>query len=206
MTILFFSDIHGDWNALRGLLAREADLYFSLGDLAHGSRDLARAGEILSSRAGRVCLIPGNHETADETEALALQFGLESKHGHSWLWQSCRFAALGYSNQTPFHTPGEYSEEELSAKLQAFSNPPPDVLICHCPPARTPLDQAGPGQHFGSRAVGEAIDTLKPAWFFCGHIHQAEGIQTSLGAWAQTQGVNVGKRGFLLDTAAIRTA
>jgi Icc-related predicted phosphoesterase len=30
-------------------------------------------------------------------------------------------AGLGYSNPTPFNTPGEYSEKELAARLAGFA-------------------------------------------------------------------------------------
>ena len=39
-------------------------------------------------------------------------------------------AALGYSNPTPFNTPGEYSEQELAERLAPFAGIAPLVLIC----------------------------------------------------------------------------
>jgi Icc-related predicted phosphoesterase len=105
-------------------------------------------------------------------------------------------AGLGYSTPTPFDTPGEYSEAEMGRRLAAFAGKEPLILVCHCPPKGTELDRAGDGQHFGSMAVREFIEREQPRYFFCGHIHEAEGVEERLGA---TVGRNVGKRGYLLE-------
>jgi Icc-related predicted phosphoesterase len=44
--------------------------------------------------------------------------------------------------------------------------------------------------------VREFIEREQPRYFFCGHIHEAEGVEERLGA---TVGRNVGKRGYLLE-------
>jgi Icc-related predicted phosphoesterase len=105
-------------------------------------------------------------------------------------------AGLGYSNPTPFDTPGEYSEQELTEKLEPFAQLKPLVLICHCPPKSTLLDRAAEGKHFGSTAVRTFIDQHQPEHFFCGHIHEAEGAVDTIGL---TVGRNVGKQGYLLE-------
>ncbi len=60
-------------------------------------------------------------------------------------------AGLGYSSPTPFNTPGEYSEEEMAARLAKFADLKPLVLICHAPPLNTALDRVNEGLHAGSR-------------------------------------------------------
>ena len=35
-----------------------------------------------------------------------------------------------------------------------------------------------------------------PEWFLCGHIHEAEGLEVTIGL---TRAVNVGKKGYLLE-------
>ena len=49
-------------------------------------------------------------------------------------WQRRQWAGLGYSNITPFNTPGEYSEEEIAAALAAFDGIKPLYLVVHFPP------------------------------------------------------------------------
>jgi len=196
MRLLIFSDIHGDLAALTRLMETEADYYIAAGDLVNFGRGLDRCGEILKRRADRTYVLPGNHETVEQTAALCRDFGLHDLHAQSVPWGRYHVAGLGYSNPTPFHTPGEYSEAELTEKLKPFARLSPLVLICHCPPRDTPLDQIRPGLHGGSTAVRDFLLREQPEYFFCGHIHEGAGVRTEIG---KTQAVNVGKQGYLLE-------
>jgi Icc-related predicted phosphoesterase len=196
MKLLIFSDIHGDRAALDRLLDIEADHYIAAGDLVSWGRGLDSMGRILERRAGRLFVMPGNHESERDTEALCQRYGFQHLHGRSVELGGWHLAGLGCSNPTPFDTPGEYSEEEIAARLEAFSALAPMVLVCHCPPRDTPLDRVRDGLHFGSTAVAGFLDRVQPRYFFCGHIHEAAGVSAQLGAtWA----MNVGKKGFLLE-------
>lgn len=203
MNVLFFSDIHSDLGALRRLIDIEADYYFCAGDLVSWARGLDQVGEILKAKAGRMLLIPGNHESETDISAFCDQYGFENMHGRTRSIGGVQIAALGYSNPTPFNTPGEYSEAQIEARLAMLASPNPQILVCHCPPKGTPLDLGGGGRHFGSTAVANFIDQVSPRYFLCGHIHEAEGVQVTLGSQFRTTGVNVGKQGFLLDLSSI---
>jgi hypothetical protein len=196
MKLLVFSDIHGDWAALERLMEIEADYYFAAGDLLSWSRGLDKCGRILSRRAERVYYLPGNHESAEVVAAVTKKYGLHFFHGQHFEAGGYQIAGLGYSNPTPFNTPGEYTEEELTRRLSEFAGLAPLILVCHCPPLGTPLDQVGQGMHAGSRAIRKFIEEHQPAYFFCGHIHEAEGASASLG---RTRGFNTGKGGYLLE-------
>jgi Icc-related predicted phosphoesterase len=205
MRVLFFSDIHSDLKSLERLIDQEADYYFCAGDLVSWARGLDKAGEILARRAGKVFVIPGNHESEADIARLCTNYGLRNLHGQCVTLGSVHIAALGYSNPTPFHTPGEYTEAELTARLAPFAKLDPLVLACHCPPFNTPLDRGHGNRHFGSTAIASFIDQVSPRYFLCGHIHEAEGVQSALGIEGKTIGINVGKRGYLLDLEALLT-
>jgi uncharacterized protein len=196
MRILVFSDIHGDKAALDRLMDTEADMYVNAGDLATFGRGLDALAPILARRAGKMWVLPGNHEHASQIADYCERYGFHTLHGQSLPVASAHLAGLGHSNPTPFKTPGEDSEETIAANLEAFAALKPLVLVCHCPPLDTPLDEAAPGKHFGSRAVREFIGAYQPAWFVCGHIHEAAGRDVMLG---QTRAINAGKQGYLLE-------
>ena len=196
MKLLIFSDIHNDWKTLEHLLSVEADFYIAAGDQVTWERGLDRCGEILQSRADRMYVLPGNHESASDIATMCARHGLHDFHERHFQTGSWHVAGLGYSNPTPFNTPGEYSEPQMAQRLQRFAELSPLVLICHCPPLQTPLDRIRSGLHAGSRAVRDFIDRHQPEWFFCGHIHEAEGVEVKLG---KTRARNVGKRGYLLE-------
>ena len=196
MKILFFSDIHGDLKALDALMRTEADHYICAGDLSNFSRNLDGCGEVLQQRAGRVHVIPGNHETEDRVVRLCERFGLHHFHGQTFPIAQYQVAGMGYSSPTPFDTPGEYSEEELARRLAVFNGIKPMIAVVHCPPMRTALDKMRNFRHGGSTAVREFLEREQPEFFFCGHIHEAAGTAERLGP---TKAMNVGKQGFLLD-------
>jgi len=194
--LLIFSDIHGNHKVLERLVRTEADYYFAAGDLVNWGRGLKRCGEILQQRRDKVYVLPGNHESASQISTFCTQFGFRNFHEQTLQIGTYHVAGLGYSSPTPFNTPGEYSEAELTERLTRFETLKPLVLICHAPPYGTALDQVRQGLHAGSKSVREFVDRCQPEYLFCGHIHEAEGVSVQIG---NTRATNVGKRGYLLE-------
>ena len=196
LKLLIFSDIHTDWKTLEHLLGVEADYYIAAGDQVTWSKGIERCGEILQSRGDKVYVLPGNHESADQVSGMCARYGLHNFHERHFQAGRWHIAGLGYSNPTPFNTPGEYSETQLATRLQRFADLAPLVLICHAPPYGTALDQISPGVHAGSTAVRDFILKHQPEYFFCGHIHEAAGVAVEIG---KTRTRSVGKNGYLLE-------
>ena len=196
MKLLIFSDIHSDARALERLMDIDADYYFSAGDLVNWARGLDVMGEILKRRADRMFVMPGNHESAPQITDFCAKFGFRDFHGGRFKVGDFEVVGLGYSNPTPFDTPGEYSEEELATRLHQFDGVKPMIAICHAPPWGTMLDRMTNLKHVGSRSMRDFVEREQPRFFFCGHIHEAAGAQEKLGV---TSAMNVGKKGYLLD-------
>jgi uncharacterized protein len=200
MKILIFSDIHNSNEALEKIVAQPADLYIDAGDLATFQRGLDQCGAILSPLGERLWVLPGNHETHDDMKGLCAQHGFIDFHRQLRRLESSNgptcWAGLGYSNITPFKTPGEYSEEEIARALSAFEGRTPLYLVIHVPPYGTKLDEFAPGKHAGSTALRDWVRRIEPLYLFCGHIHETAGLSDTIGA---TKCVNVGKRGLLFE-------
>jgi hypothetical protein len=174
----------------------EADYYISAGDQVSWGRGLEACGQILKTRGDKVWVLPGNHESALQIAAFCAQYGLNDLHQRQFRAGAWHVAGLGYSNPTPFDTPGEYTEAEMASHLEPFAGLRPLVLVCHAPPYGTALDQIRPGLHAGSTAVRDFIQRCQPAHFFCGHIHEAAGVSIDMGP---TRAHNVGKKAYLLE-------
>lgn len=200
MRIFLFSDIHGDLKSLRRVVAQPADVYICVGDLATFGKGLERCGEVLAPLRERLWVLPGNHETYDDTRAFCTRHGFVDFHRQVRQLKSqngaTTWAGFGYSNITPFKTPGECSEEQIAEALAAFDGIDNLYLVAHCPPFNTTLDEFAPGKHAGSTAVRSWIERAKPAFLFCGHIHETAGKSEMLGA---TKCINVGKQGYALE-------
>jgi uncharacterized protein len=200
MKILIFSDIHGDIRALERVVAQPADVYVAAGDLSTFGRALGRCAEVLKPLGERLWLLPGNHESHDETSALCERFGFFDFHRQVRRLESAKgptqWAGLGYSNITPFHTPGEYSEDEIAGALAGFEDRKPLYLVVHFPPRDTKLDEFAPGKHAGSPTLRKWVERFQPSFLFCGHIHETAGRRDQIGA---TPCVNVGKLGYTAE-------
>jgi len=193
--ILIFSDIHNDLSTLRRLIQTDADYYVCAGDLVSWERGLDNCGEVLKAKGENVWVLPGNHESSEENRRFCLKFGLRDIHDELFEVGGVWFGGLGHSSPTPFNTPGEYTEEQLARRLSRFSMENL-IMFCHAPPYGTALDRIREGMHGGSQSVKHFIESSQPEYFFCGHIHEAEGKQIQMG---KTTVINVGKRGYLLE-------
>lgn len=106
-------------------------------------------------------------------------------------------ANLGWSNPTPWKTPRECDETELSSKLDQLTRkivePSSCIFNIHPPPYDSNLDMAPKldtsfdppkavtsGGHqvlipVGSTSVRATIERVQPLLFLCGHIHETKG-------------------------------
>lgn len=196
MKIQIFSDIHGDVKTLDKLLGVPADVYISVGDLTNFGKGLDACASVLAKQAERVWSIPGNHETIQQNRKFCCDGGFVDFHRQVRQLDSSYWAGLGYSNPTPFDTPGEYSEEQLAEALVSFRGHSPLYLVVHAPPYGSKLDEFAPGKHAGSHSVRAFVEREQPEMLFCGHIHECGGKSDQIG---RTRCFNVGKRGYLLQ-------
>ncbi len=196
MKILIFSDIHGDFRALEQIVAQPADVYIAAGDLSNFGKGRDRCAAVLAGLGERLWVLPGNHETHEQMAAFCKRHGFVDFHRQVRSLGATHWAGLGYSNITPFDTPGEYSEEEIASALAAFDNLNPLYLVVHFPPQGTKLDEFAPGKHAGSPTLRDWVERAQPAYLFCGHIHETSGRSDLIGA---TQCLNVGKQGYTLE-------
>jgi hypothetical protein len=71
----------------------------------------------------------------------------------------------------------EHELEEILNKTLGDLNPElPKILVCHQPPYGTLVDRTFWGKATGSKSVRKFIEEQKPLVCFCGHIHEAKGI------------------------------
>lgn len=198
MKIQIFSDIHGDVKALEKLLSAPADVYISAGDLTNFGKGLDACASVFARQGERVWSIPGNHETIQQNQKFCADGRFVDFHRQVRQLSSSYWAGLGYSNPTPFDTPGEYTEEQLAEALDSFRGHAPLYLVVHAPPYGSKLDEFAAGKHAGSHAVRTFVEREQPEMLFCGHIHECGGKSDQIG---RTRCFNVGKRGYLLELA-----
>ncbi len=154
MKILAFTDFHGNEEAYRRakeLAADEKpDLLIVAGDIIN--YDVNRAKQHLSALAsgGRpVYFVPGNMDS-EELGGWAGAENVHALHGRCESLEGRFLIGLGGSPHGPFKTAFEYSEEEAARLLEAAAKDCRGgrlILVSHCPPKNTKVDQLASGEH-----------------------------------------------------------
>jgi uncharacterized protein len=193
MRIIALGDIHmdiGDAESIPGI--HSADLIIITGDITNfGFRNDAEEviGKLRAINSN-ILAVAGNLDQPDVARYLE-DIGL-SLHGRGNIFNSLGIVGLGGSNYTPFNTPNEFSEAELSDLLDTGFSQIKDtehhILVSHAPPVKTHTDRLLYGKHVGSTAVRTYIEERQPLLCLTGHIHESAG-QDSIG---RTQILNSG--------------
>lgn len=186
-------DIHGTYGALDRVLRRldavGVDGVLLVGDLGGGrlrqrnQHDPDVRGPYLESVVevlARVealgvplAWVPGNHDLSDLGRADrsgGAGLGRFSADGACLEVAGMRVAGLGGAGPARFGFCYEWTEDDVRARPEL----PCEVLLCHCPPARTALDITARGEHVGSEAIRERAERHRGV-LVCGHIHEAPG-------------------------------
>ncbi|MCG8532355.1 MAG: metallophosphoesterase [Desulfovibrionales bacterium] len=89
---------------------------------------------------------------------------------------------VGTSSTTPFNTPSETPDETLGLWLEETyalaCQYKHTIVAVHDTPYDTLCDDLGNGVHVGSKAVRDFIEKHQPELVLCGHIHEAQAVDT----------------------------
>ena len=177
MEILIVSDIHGNIDTLKEIILQESGVsaVVMCGDLTNfGPSELVGEIDGILENTGIPGLaIPGNCDPYDILGYLDTSENIVNLHRKCYEFGNITFCGLGGSNPTPFRTPFELSEEEISRIIREYSGGKRSVLVSH-PPPRGVLDEVR-GMNVGSTAVEDHF--RKFPMVFCGHIHECRGIR-----------------------------
>lgn len=180
MRIIALADIHGrtaiPTDVINNISA--ADLVVIAGDITNfgGYENAHKIITYLKTYNDSIVAIPGNCDRIGVNKYLD-DAGI-SIHGQSTLITAVMLHGVGGCSTTPFHTPQEYPEKEISLMLNKWklnTEAQWRVLVTHCPPRHTSLDRTFMGMHVGSVAIRTFIETHNPDLVICGHIHEARG-------------------------------
>lgn len=202
MAILAFSDLHRDSGKAASLVERaasdEIDLVIGAGDFASQHEGLAETIGWLSAIDKPTLLVPGNNETDSALREAVSDAGWSSAtvlHGESVEIDGQQYFGLGGGiPTTPWDWSFDLSDDDASEILGRC--PEGAVMVVHSPP-KGHCDQTSAGEHLGSQAILDAIESSNPPLVVCGHIHEAWGDRAELD---RTLIVNLGPDGHQLDT------
>jgi hypothetical protein len=184
LKVVVVSDFHGNMEAFRKAAVKaqqiHADVIIIPGDITDfGSVQSAK--KLLSPLVKLrlpIFFVPGNCDPP-----VLARFSSENircLHGSCVTYGNFILAGVGGGPISPFNTPFEMTETEIMQVLtQSSQRCQPklwQILVSHTPPKDTKLDAAFSGEHVGSSSVRQYIEDRQPSIVFCGHIHEAKGI------------------------------
>lgn len=184
MRILVSSDFHGNASAFQRIATElqqlKIDLLIICGDITNFG-PAKQAEKLLSIFKGiniPIIFVPGNCDLPS-----VLEFETENCfniHGKCIKIRNYAFIGVGGSPIGPLNTPLEFSEDEIEDLLRIAVSKCPEnkglIVVSHTPPFNTKLDLAFNGEHIGSQSVRNFIEKQRPIAVFCGHVHEARGI------------------------------
>ena len=174
MRILFISDLHNRFGAIGRLPS--ADLLVVGGDFTQlGTRvELLAAVKLVESSFPDFVAVGGNMDCPDADAVLA-ETGHCLNLSHTTVRGEARIRGCGGGNASPFHTPFEWSDEQMTPQLEAIPAGEINVLTTHAPAFESGADALPNGVGVGSHAIAEFLRRTHPALHLCGHIHEAKG-------------------------------
>jgi Icc-related predicted phosphoesterase len=180
MRIIAAGDIHMDPGDVANIPDIDsADHFIITGDITNygSSLDAEAVLNGLLAINSSILGVAGNLDQPDVARYLE-DIGI-SLHGRGIIVEGLGIMGLGGSNYTPFNTPYEFSEQELStflasgfARIEDAKN---FILVSHTPPIQTKTDRLVNGSHVGSMAVRTFIEEKQPLLCVTGHIHESKG-------------------------------
>jgi uncharacterized protein len=167
-------------------------------DLAADRLGLGSGGPGGSGPGTRLLVIAGNDDPWAIDSVLDAHGAIEYVDGTTaTLDDGTELIGLGGSNETPWHSPREYSEEEIESRLRGLAeklaDPQRSIWTIHVPPADSGLDTAAQvtedlrlvmvgGQTvpipIGSASVRSLIAEFQPLAGLHGHVHESPGISS----------------------------
>jgi len=197
MKILAVSDFHGDQIRAKEMAETAAkeqvDLVLIAGDLVNHEGNVEGIVGPFKAKGLEVGVIPGNHEGMAEIGFLVDHYGAKNLHGYVFKKGDVGIFGCGYGNCGRHQLQGSDVFNTLKKGHEALTDVKKKIMLTHMHPEDSILSL---GLFPGCEGVRKAIEEFKPDIHICGHMHESEGLEDTIG---KTRVINVGKKGKIFE-------
>jgi len=196
--ILATGDMHADISAIKKLAEKaekeNVDLVVICGDLTHKNQDHQQLISPFLKKNKRVLFVPGNHDSFAAADFWEQMYDVKNIHGKGVIYYHIGFFGCGGANIGL----EQLSEDDFIRYLREGHDKVKDlskkIMVTHIHPKDSiPEKMTG---FPGSEGIRKAITEFKPDIHLCCHVHEAEGIEETIG---NTRMISVGKEGTIID-------
>lgn len=199
MKVLAFADVHGDQSLIQKHVQtakdENVDLVIIAGDFTHFDQLPKNLIGPFKAIGKKVLLIEGNHESEATLKFLAEMYNVCNLNEYAVIYEGIGFFGGGGAQVGPSITSELKIFERLKNGYNYVKNAKKKVMVTHAHPAGSLIEKFT--QIFsGSKSVRKAIDEFSPDIVICGHVHEAQGIEETIG---NTRVINVSKTGKVFE-------
>ena len=195
--ILAIGDIHGDTGLVKRLVEKakkeKIDLVILAGDLTFAEQSIKNIVGPFVKAGKQVLLIPGNHESVATANFLAEMYpNTKNIHGYSFTKNNLGIFGAGGGDIINI-TPDREIFNALKKGHEKIKDSKKKIMVTHMHPRGGKAEFSG---FKGSNAVRKAIKYFKPDVLISGHIHEAAGIEETIG---KTKVINVSRKAKVFE-------
>ena len=198
LRILAAGDFHADAKVARSLAEmaekEHVDLVILNGDIVEEDKTEGIIGPFLAKKK-KVFIVPGNHETIATADFLAELYSITNLHGYAVKYKHIGLFGCGGADVGLTQMSDSEIFETLKKSHDRIKDMPKKIMVTHIHPAGSKMEKFSQFVR-GSKGLMKAIETFKPDFLICGHVHEAEGIEEKIG---NTLVMNVGKKGKIFE-------
>jgi len=181
---LILSDFHGHREAFSKAASEAKRLKVELiavcGDITNFGH-IKKARTLLTPLTNLnlpILYVPGNCDLSSFFEEKIDK--AQNLHASCVTIKNYAFIGVGGAPPSPLNTPLEFPEkwimDSLNTGYKMCSSEKKLIILSHTPPINTKIDLAQMNKHIGSQSVRLFVEEQKPLAVFCGHVHEAPGI------------------------------
>jgi len=199
MRIFSAGDIHGDSSLAKKLAKKakdaHADVVILCGDLTNAEQSTDNIIGPFKKENLKVLIIPGNHESIATTDFLSEFYEVKNIHGRVVRYEDVGIVGNSAVNIGIHKIHEQDIFDSLKKGFEKISYLKKKVMITHVHPSESKMAKMTQWLP-GSTSVLKAVKEFEPDFLLCTHVHEAHGLEETIG---KTRVINVGRQGKIID-------